>query len=220
MRSLLFFCLIFLCGCMSTVTRVSNPVKVIHSDEMTWIVESVMAKWRHEEGRRLKLEHSSLYYNTTISSLRLEISSQEILEIDAARDLLVDFVEDMLREINSNPIVSNELISYPFTPNQLHVEINFESFHGIYVDPFYVGCICLHNGMARYNAFDMKDEDWYTWHSRVEPYTKSREISTLSRAANKRELEKRKEACMPRLMDEYMLHLDPFCGERGMNLEY
>lgn len=220
MRLLLFFCLLFMCGCTTTVTRVSNPVKVINSEEMTWIVETVMSKWRHEPGRRLKLEHSSLYYNTTISALRLEISSQEIVEIDVARALLVDLVEDILREINSNPIISNELISYPFTPNQLRIDINFESFHGIYVDPYYVGCVCLSDGMVRYNAFDMKDDQWYTWHSRVEPYTKSREISVIERAADKKFRENRKDACMPRLIDEHMLHMDPFCGEREMNLEF
>ncbi len=84
MRSLLFFCLLLICGC-TTITRVSNPVKVIDSEEMTWIVETVMAKWRHEAGRRLKLEHSSLYYDTYDQCFRLEISSQEILEIDVAR---------------------------------------------------------------------------------------------------------------------------------------
>ncbi len=219
MRSLLLICLLFVCGC-TTVTRVSNPIKVIDSEEMTWVVETVMAKWRHEEGRRLKLEHSSLYYDTSIVALRLEISSQEIIEIDVARALLVDFVEDLLREINTNPIVSNELISYPFTPNMLNIEINFESFHGIYVDPFYVGCIALSNGMARYNAFDMKDDKWYTWHSRVEPYTKTREISIIERAADKKFMNNRKKVCEPRLIDEHMLHMDPFCGERGMNLEF
>lgn len=177
----LISCLLF-AGC-TTVYHDSCPVKVIDSEEMTWIVQKVMVKYKHAAGKRLKLEHSSVCYDTAITGLRLEISSQEIMEICPARNLLVGLVEDLLREINSDPIVGNELASYPFTPDNIQISINFESFFGIYVDPFYIGCIEMRNGMVRYSAFDMKDERWHSWHSKVEPYTKSRELSTLGRAA-------------------------------------
>lgn len=182
MRILSLISFLLFAGCTS-VYHDSCPVKVINSEEMTWIVEKVMVKYKYAEGRRLKLEHSAVCYDTAITGLRVEISSQEILTMCKARDLLVELVEDFLREINSDPIISNELTSYPFTPNRLQVSINFESFFGIYVDPFYIGCIEMRNGMVRYSAFDMKDERWHSWHSKVEPYTKSRELSTLAHAA-------------------------------------
>lgn len=201
MRSILLICLLLLCGC--TVRHYSAPVKVINSEEMTWIIAKVAEKWKHQRGQRLKLEHSATHYNQTgITSLRVELSSQEILEVNKARDLFVDFVEDLLREINSNPIISNQLAASPFTANQLNIEINFESFYGIYVDPFYIGCICLGDGMVRYGAFDMKDEYWHSWHSRVEPYTKTREISMLERAAAKQFEEESQRKC-PSYLNEY-----------------
>lgn len=212
MRILSFICLLFLFGCAAPKAAVPPvPVKIIDSEEMTWIVEKVTARWKHKKHQRLKLEHSQLRYSLAgIASLNLEFSSQEILEMCPARDLLVDLVEELLFEINTNPIIASELATAPFTPDLLSIEINFESFYGYYVDPFYIGCICLSEGMARYFTFDVKDPEWYGWHSSVEPYTKSREISMLGRAADKAYEEERLRKCGPVFLNE-MLIMEP-CG--------
>ncbi len=201
MRFLPLICLLLSFGCTS-VYHDSCPVKVVDSEEMTWIVEKNMIKYKYAPGRRLKLEHSSLCYDdSSILGLRLEISSQEILKICEARDLLVALVEDFMREINADPIIAEELGVYPFTPDRLHIEINFESFFGTYVDPFYVGCIQMRAGMVRYSAFDMKDERWHSWHSRVEPYIKTRELSILERAA-KEDYDAKACICHPTVLEE------------------
>lgn len=168
-----------LAGC---ATYRSGPKLFIDSSEMTYIVQRQMAKYRHEKTRRLRLEHSRFEYSTGTPYMHLEMSSQSILEVKEARYLLVDFVEDLLKGINLNPIIAAQLPS-TFTADQLDIEINFESYLGEYVDPFYVGCIELKCGMAYYYAFDLKDENRYSWHSRVEPYATSREVATLERAA-------------------------------------
>lgn len=210
MRILSFICFLFLCGC--TASRPPPiPVKIIDSEEMTWIVEKVTARWKHKKHERLKLEHSQLHYNLTgITRLNLEFSSQEIIEMCEARNLLVDLVEEFLFEINTNPIISDELASVPFTPDLIDIEINFESFHGMYVDPYFIGCVSLTDGMARYQAFDMKDRDWHSWHSQVEPYTKSREISLLGRAADKSYQEEVDRACGPTYLHDLLI-MEP-CG--------
>jgi hypothetical protein len=206
MRTLALLCISLFCGC-TKVYHDSVPVKVIDAEEMTWIVEKVMIKFQYRERERLKLEHSAtLYDDIGITGLRLEISSQEILEVNSARHLLVDLVEEFLREINSNPIISTQLVAYPFTPDKLKISINFESFFGIYIDPFYVGCIEMGDGMVRYSAFDTKDDHWHSWHSRVESYAKTREISELERAA-KRDYENQK-PCRPRTLKEQLMPLD------------
>lgn len=207
MRTLALICSLLFCGC-TTVYHQSPPVKVIDSEEMTWIVEKVMAKYKHREGGRLKLEHSATIYDTVVQGLRLEISSQEILEVDAARDLFVDLVEDLLRAVNTDPLISGQLAEYPFSADRLNVTINFESFFGIYIDPYYVGCIEMQNGMVRYSAFDMKDDHWHSWHSRVEPYFKTREISMLERAAEKDYEEHL--PCTPRMLIEQFIPADEY----------
>jgi hypothetical protein len=154
----------------------------VNAEEMTWIVMETVTKFEHE--RRLRLEHSrAMYVDGTVAGLQLEFSTQEILEVKEARELLVDLVEFLILDINTNPIVSEELIAYPFTAGGLNIEINFESFLVEYVDPYYVGCVRLDKGMAYYYAGDVKDTQLYRWHSRVEPYAKSLEVVRLSRAA-------------------------------------
>lgn len=204
----IFLAVLFLLPSCSVYEYMPPPVKVVESEEFTWIIAKQMAKWKHEKGRRLKLEHSQLHYNLQgVSWLRLELSSQEILEVDDARDLFVDFVEDLLQRVNSSPLAADQIADYPFTADNLSIEINFESYFGYYVDPFYVGCISMEDGIVRYNAFDLKDQEWYSWHSRVEPYTKSREVSLITRAADKEYREERSQDC-PNYLDNYF-PLDP-----------
>jgi hypothetical protein len=150
-------------------------------EEVTWVVEKIMAKWRYMPHKRLRLEHAYVYYNEKFTGLRLEISSQEILEVREARDLLVDFTEDILRELNTDSAISSQLAMGVIEAANLNIEINFESYFQ-QVDPYYVGTIKLKKGMVYYYAFDVKSKGWYAWHSRVEPYDKTREISLIERA--------------------------------------
>ncbi len=174
---------LFFSGCVAR--PLPPPVKTVNEEEVTWAVERIMAKWKHKRGQRLRLEHAFVYFGDTIHGLRLEISSQEILEVPDARNLLVDLVDDILRTTNTDPIIASQLTLGTLTPDNLNISINFESFYNQYVDPFYVGCIKLKRGMAYYYAANLKVEGWYAWQSRVEPFVKTREISILERAAEK-----------------------------------
>jgi hypothetical protein len=194
MKVLYLLLAVLLTGCSYFRPPLPPNLPPDNRQEVTWVVERLMAKWRYMNHKRLRLEHAYVYYNTeNFTGLRLEISSQEILEIRDARDLLVDLTDDLLRSINNDPIIADELALGQLSADDLNIEINFESFFGIYVDPFYVGCIKLHHGMAHYYAFDLKGaKGWYVWHSRVEPFEKTREISLIERAAAedyKREVE-------------------------------
>ncbi|MBA2727977.1 MAG: hypothetical protein H0U49_07380 [Parachlamydiaceae bacterium] len=182
MHVLILVLALFFTGCAKPAPP---PVKVVQEEEVTWVVEKIMAKWKHRRGQRLRLEHAYVYFGDTIKGLRLEISSQEILEVPEARNLLVDFVEELLRDINTDPLITSQLALGTLTPDDLSIVMNFESFFGRYVDPFYVGNIKLKRGIAYYYAFELKYEGWYAWKSRVEPYDKTREISILERAAEK-----------------------------------
>lgn len=186
MRNLLVLaaCSFMAVGCFK-VPPPLPPVKLVDASEMTWIIEKVMARWENEEGRRLKLEHSEIRYQGNNFALRLELSSQEILEMCEARFLAADFVEDLLREINTNPIVGCQLACYPMTAEQLKIDINFESYFGKYIDPYYIGYIEMKGGMVYYYAFDQKDRERYSWHARVEPYWKTRELAAIMRATRK-----------------------------------
>jgi len=184
MHALFLVAFLLLSGCSRAVIT-SPPPKLVDASEVSWVIEKIAGtKWAHERGRRLRLEHSSIcYYDSQPTpTLRLELSSQEILEVKEARYLLVDFVENLLRELNTNPIVGSGLV-YPLGAENLRIEIDFGSFFGLYVDPFFIGYIDLKEGYARYYAFDQKDRERSNWHARVEPYWKTREVAMMERAA-------------------------------------
>lgn len=188
MKNILLLSLVFiLSGCCcgggnDCPPEESAPLfKKIDSEEFSWITAQLEVKWRKE--LFLDLEDSNVYYGNNVHTLRYEFTTMKILDIKQARELLVDVVEDILDGVNRNPIIASELQSYPFTPEDLEIYIDFKSFYNIYVDPYKVGFISLENGQAKYWAADVKDNRLYSWHSRIEPYFRSREMVQLSRAA-------------------------------------
>ena len=157
--------------------------KKIDSPEIVHAIQHYLAYLRHE--KHLRLEDASIWYNEEVNSVRLEFISQDILELREARFLLVDVVEGLLAELNKNPVIAPELITFPLRPEFLEIYINFESFHGEFVDPYYVGWMKLENGEAYYYAFDIKTPNRNKWDFRIEPYSKSREFTVFEREAEK-----------------------------------
>lgn len=162
----------------------SGPVtKKIDSPELVHTIQHRMPYIRHE--KHLRLEDAAVYYGEFVNTLRLEFISMEVLELREARFLLTDVVEGILAELNTNPIIAPEYITYPMTPRQLEVYINFETFEGIYIDPYYVGCIEMEEEMVYYYAFNLKKDGLNKWNYREEPYEKTREFTVYEREAEK-----------------------------------
>lgn len=188
MKNILFLSLIFIltgccCGGGNDCPPEPSPplFKKIDSEEFSWISQQLAVKWRKQFF--LDLEDSNVYYGNNVHTLRYEFTTMAILDVKKARELLVDVVEAILDSVNRNPIIASELQSYPFTPENLEIFIDFKSFYNIYVDPYKIGFISLENGTAKYWAADVKDNRLYSWHSRIEPYFRSREMVQLGRAA-------------------------------------
>lgn len=157
--------------------------KLIDGSEITHAIQHYLAYLRHE--KHLRLEDSGVYYNHTINTVRMEFISQDVLEVREARMLLVDVVEGLLAELNKNSILAPQFIQFPLAPENLEIYINFESFHGLYVDPYYVGWMKLEHGTSFFYAFDLKVTNLNFWDFRIEPYFKSREFVIYEREAEK-----------------------------------
>jgi hypothetical protein len=162
-------------------------VKKIDSPEVTYVVQNYMARMKHD--KHLRLEIASCYYSDYINTIRLEFISQDVIEVGEARGLLVDLVEGLLAELNQNPILASQFVTYPFGPRNLEIFINFESFHGYYIDPYYVGWVALDGGWSYFYAFNTRDQDVGFWDYRCEPYYKSREYVVFERQAEERYLD-------------------------------
>ena len=155
--------------------------KKIESEEMSWLTAELAIKWSKDHS--LVLENSAIYYGNSIHTLRYEFTSMAILDVKEARQTIVDVVESILDGVNRNPILSEELYSYPLAPENLEIYINFKSFYNIYVDAAKVGFITLEDGVSKFWSSDVKNTQLYSWHARIEPYFRSREIVQLERAA-------------------------------------
>ncbi len=156
--------------------------KKIDVEELTRTTVRYMTRMQRE--RKLELEDSRVYYTDCVGKIRLVISSQELYEICEARVLFTDFIEGYLQALNNNPSIRADMCSQPFVAEDLDVYINFESFFGEYVDPFYVGWIELNDGLVNYYMFTLKQYHYDRWHSRTEPYWKALEIARAQKEAD------------------------------------
>lgn len=197
---LTIFCL--LTGCCCKKMECKGWKKLIENEEVSRIVAYFSAKMMKEE--RLDLDDSKVIYsddhveydydlwsgasytfssNPHIDRITLEYSTQRIVTMCEARLLLVTVVEEFLHRLNENGLVKYQLAK-PFTEDNLDITINFETFYGRYVDPLYIGIVCLRNGMVKYFAFDIKNNEIDWSHQRVEPYFKSKELAYLKQEAD------------------------------------
>lgn len=132
--------------------------------------------------KHINLENSYVCSGDDHATIRMEFSSMEILTMCQARQLLVDIVEGLLERVN-NSVVSTQLFPYPFPAEYVEIYIDFQSYFMRYDDPYYIGWIALEDGMAYYYAFSVKNHDTDFWHSRTEPYFKSKSFAILQREA-------------------------------------
>ena len=214
------------CGCCDNTSELNGDwVKKIDAPEIVHVIQNFLAYLRHE--KHLRLEDSGVYYNEFINSIRMEFICMDLLEVREARMLLVDLVEGLLVELNKNPVLAPEFITYPLTPRHLEIYIDFESFYGLFNDVYYVGWIKLEKDIAYYYAMDLKYPSGMLnlpninfWDFRIEPYYKSRELVIYERESEqlfkqsveieentpdwlKKEWYRPKEKCRPRYFPPY-----------------
>ncbi len=174
--------LLVVCNCSPKKYEIDQEwTKKIDSPELTYAIQHYLSYLRHE--KHLRLEDTRIYYNSSINTIRMEFTSQDILELREARFLIVDLVEGLLAELNRNPILGPQFITYPLTADQLEIYISYDSFYGLIQDPYFVGYIQLEEGIVTYYAFDTKYTNQTAWSKRKEPYFKTRELAIYEREA-------------------------------------
>lgn len=173
-----------------------------NADDMSQIIWGLAPEWKYEY--HLRLERSYLISGEDRDVIHIEFSSQDILELCQARQLLVDVVEGLLERVNASPL-AQALSPEPFTADNLEIYIDFQSFFGLYVDPFYIGWAAVIEGMSYFYAFDLKDGMLDTWHTVYEPYSQSKMFATYQRAAEE-EYKKKHPMTRPSVLKEERYH--------------
>ncbi len=152
------------------------------SDAFTNVTLHQAARWRHKH--RWYLEDSFIYYDDfgTVNKIRLQYRTQNLLELQEARALLVDLVEEYLELLQVNPDTAINLAP-GFSACNLLIYIDFQSYWGLYGDPQLIGWVVLQDGIAYYYDFDVKNIYVDYWFSRIESYNKSKEVVRIERLA-------------------------------------
>jgi hypothetical protein len=122
----------------------------------------------------IRLDTAATYYNPGIGGLCLRYTSEELFDLCEARNLLVDLVDSLIRQISLDPGVGGAVTFPPFTSDNLDLIITFDSFYGQYVDLQYVNQIRLENGLVRYYAFSAFNCDAEHFEKHSEPYETAR----------------------------------------------
>lgn len=177
----------------------------VDGEEVTRLIITYATELCHEH--HLFLEQSRVRVrNGEIALFHVELSSQNLVVIRDGRELLVDVVEGLLDRIKKDEFLAGYLPP-DFGPKNLEIYINLESYWALYGDQMYLGWIVLQDARSYFYAADLKDKlyDYTFWHDRVEEYSKSVEIVTFSRAAEKAYEKKQEAAKEPKLKEELYL---------------
>jgi len=135
-----------------------------------------------KQSKHLHLQDAKVLFTPSGPKICLEYISQDNIYLGSARMLLVDVVEGLMRALA-------EGTDFPAAVENIELYIDFESYQGIYVDPFFIGYIWLQDAISHFYAFDTKNRDLDIWHTRVEAYYKSRAfVSSYREAEEKQEI--------------------------------
>lgn len=125
-----------------------------------------------ERYKRLFLSDSRAFYDHYVEFVWMKFRTQQVLDVYAARDLIVYVVEGFLERVNMDPVVSGDLFNFPFDANNLIIEIDCDSFN-LYMDSRAITRIHMEDGDVHYYASDALDPDTTWFHQRCEPYDKA-----------------------------------------------
>lgn len=159
----------------------------INYQSMVDIVFGWGAQLRYDKGIRLK--SSCAVFNEKYKKIKMHFISQDILELQEARTLLVYIVEGLLSRVNSHVglneasfyhmdkdcflrnTLEGKLENRPFTAKNLEIIIAFESFHGLFVDPKYTGWIWMKDGTVAFADFRVYFSELDPYGCKYEPYS-------------------------------------------------
>ncbi len=133
--------------------------------------------------KSLRFEDSQIFYSDYAEVIRIIFSTQLILELKETRELVVDLVEGLLQELNSDPIITTQFQAGMVRPENIELYIGFESYFCEYVDQMNMGWVSMYDGIVRFYSATLKDFRKDYWHDRTEPYYKSRQFVIYDREA-------------------------------------
>ncbi|KAF3362621.1 hypothetical protein PHSC3_000860 [Chlamydiales bacterium STE3] len=181
-----FFLPIFLIVAFSSCCVFKIPMhgfweKKVDVEPISRVVMTYANKMRVEKS--LRFEDSQVFYSDRADVIRIIFSTQLILELKEARELVVDLVEGLLAELNKDSIVTSQFQEGIVRPENIELYISFESYFAEYIDQMYMSWVSMYEGVVRFYSAMLKDFRKDFWCDRAEPYYKSRQSVIYDREA-------------------------------------
>lgn len=202
-RSLLLVLLVsLLSGCGAYYTQ--NEAEVIDLSVTNAIpeLEYVVISYGNslEDKERLFLLDSRAWYDEDgVNRICMSFRTQRLVELCEARDIIVHLVEGFLERVNEDPMLPLYVNNFSLSPENLKINIEFESFFGKYVDAEYMARVKLEDGTVFYYANSAIDPNDPIWEQRVEPYEKAYRFSIFKHMDDERRKQEREKQ---RIIDE------------------
>lgn len=168
-------------SCVRVIPEIGYWDQKVDVEPMSRTLITYANELRHELG--LRFEDSNIYYDEFVKGVRIIFSTQAILELKEAREVVVDVVEGLLKRMNADPVIASQFECGFMSVDQVELYISFESYFNEYVDQEYIGWVSLIDGITRFYAGIIKDPYIDFWHARTEPYSKSLQFVTFEREA-------------------------------------
>ncbi len=139
----------------------------------------------------------------------LDFETMDIMTIDDARDLVVNLTEGLLLRLNQQQVLRDLTSNGEVTEYNLFINIRFDSFFAVHIDPLYLGRLVLDEGEVFYYAQTgtYRGRDLKVHHHHRELYLVSKEIISLEMEVKRNQIRSRvdtlkEEAKRRRLIDE------------------
>jgi len=127
--------------------------------------------------RRLMLTSQGGAMMDDVQVISLSFLSFDALDIDQARVLYVDMMEELLHRINSHEKIRSHLHNYPFEESNIELMIGFDDQNRHILGDGHVALMFIgKNNTLLYRAYDRVIEQFYSLHT--EPYKEARRIVT------------------------------------------
>lgn len=153
-----------------------------------------------EDNERLFLLDSRAWYDENgCNRICMSFRTQRLVKVCEARDIIVHLVEGFLERVNGDPMLPLYVNNFPFSPENLKINIEFESFFGKYVDAEYMARVKLEDGIVFYYANSAIDPNDSIWEQRVEPYEKAYRFSIYKHMDDEQRKQEQEER---RIVDE------------------
>jgi hypothetical protein len=136
------------------------------------IVNAYIKDVKYRYGFHLDGSGGSMMNDITV--IRLMFSSINTVKLDQARIIFVDSVENLLNRVNSDEKIRPYLHNFPFTIDNIQLDIGFLKPGGKFVDGEFIATISLIKGKIFYGHYNMSKDRLENLYS--EPYEEAIKI--------------------------------------------